>query len=131
MHLFLIHGVILTFPQKVFKKILGREIMTDVAKEYEKIKALFAGVDENQLALVDGAILEAARLKVELDQLHEIVKQSGLVKLHPDNPGLQRELPVSKLVVKVRANYISYITKLAKVLGAGIDEEDDELEEFE
>lgn len=105
--------------------------MTDVAKEYERIKDLFAGVDEKQLALIDGAIWEAARLRIELDRLNGIINQTGLVKLHPDNPGLQKELPVSKLAVKVRANYLNYIAKLSKVLGAGVeDDEDDELEEF-
>jgi hypothetical protein len=105
--------------------------MTDVVKEYERIKALFATVDEKQLALVDGALWEAARLRIELDRLNEIISQTGLVKLHPDNPALQRELPVSKLAVKVRANYLNYIAKLSKVLGASIDDEDDELNEFE
>jgi hypothetical protein len=124
------HEAILTFPWKVFEKILGCEKMADVAKEYERIKALFTNVDEKQLALVDGAIWEAARLRVELDRLHEIVGQTGLVKLHPDNSDLQKELPVSKLIVKVRANYLNYIAKLSKVLGAGIDDDEDELDEF-
>ena len=44
--------------------------------EYERIRALFSSVDENQLALVDGAIWEAARLRTELDGLHAVVAQS-------------------------------------------------------
>lgn len=46
-----------------------------VEKEYERIKKLFDGVDENQLQLVDGVILEAARCKVELDRMHEVIKK--------------------------------------------------------
>lgn len=103
----------------------------EVSKEYERIKALFDGVDEKQLMLVDGAILECARLRVELNRLNEIVKESGLVKVHPTNPSLQKELPVSKMIVKVRANYLNYIAKLSNMLGKNIDDEEDDLEEFE
>ena len=102
----------------------------DPRQEYERIKALFDGVDEKQLALVDGAIWEAARLRVELNRLNEIVKQTGLMKVHPDNPGMQKELPASRLIVKVRANYLNYIAKLSGVLGKSDIDEDDDMEEF-
>lgn len=92
--------------------------------EYERIKALFGAVDENQLKLVDGAMREAARLRVELDGLHEVVKASGLVKYDPANPQRQKELPVSRMLPKVRAGYTNIIFKLARVLGATVDEED-------
>ena len=104
----------------------------DPRQEYERIKALFDGVDEKQLALVDGALWEAARLRVELNRLNEIVQETGLVKVHPDNPGMQKELPVSRLIVKARANYLNYIAKLSAILGknAGGDDDDD-MKEFE
>lgn len=106
-------------------------ISLDVQKEYERIKALFNGCDENQLKLLEGTIWEAARLRVELDDLHNLVKKTGLIKIHPDNPSMQKELPVSKLIVKARANYLNYIAKLSNILGKNIDEEDDDLDEFE
>jgi len=103
----------------------------DPQQEYKRIKALFDGVDEKLLALVDGALWEAARLRVELDRLNEIVRQTGLVKVHPDNPGMQKELPVSRMIIKVRANYLNYIAKLSGVLGKSVDDEDDDMKEFE
>lgn len=103
----------------------------DPQQEYKRIKALFDGVDEKQLALVEGALWEAARLRVELDRLNEIVRQTGLVKVHPDNPGMQKELPVSRMIIKVRANYLNYIAKLSGVLGKSVDDEDDDMKEFE
>ena len=102
----------------------------ETQQEYERIKALFDGVDEKQLALVDGTIWEAARLRVELNQLHKIVQQTGLLKLHPENPAMQKELPVSRMIVKVRANYLNYIAKLSGVLGRSVDEDEDGLDEF-
>ena len=105
--------------------------MTDLRQEYERIKALFVNVDENQLALVDGAIIEAARLRVELDRLHEIMKVSGLIKVDPNNPTRQKSLPVSRELPKVRAGYTNIIFKLARVLGAGISEDDLGLDDYE
>jgi hypothetical protein len=106
-------------------------IILEITKEYERIKALFEGVGEKQMQLIDGAILECARLRVELNNLHEIVKSSGLIKVHTSNPGLQKELPVSKMIVKVRANYLNYVAKLSNMLSKNIDDDENDLEEFE
>ena len=104
--------------------------MTEIKEEYERIRALFADVDEKQLQLVDGAILEAARLRVELDRLNEIVKVSGLIKVDPNNPTRQKSLPVSRELPKVRAGYANIIFKLARVLGASLNEEDLGLDDY-
>lgn len=105
--------------------------LLDISQEYERIKELFSGVDEKQLELADGAIWECARLRIELNDLHEIIEESGLIKVHPKNPTMQKELPVSKLVVKARANYLNYIAKLSNILGKEIEEDDDELSDYE
>ena len=105
--------------------------LLDIKQEYERIKELFSGVDEKQLKLADGAIWECARLRIELNDLHEIIEEGGLIKVHPKNPTMQKELPVSKLVVKARANYLNYIAKLSNILGKEIEENDDELSDYE
>lgn len=105
--------------------------MDAIRQEYERIKMLFADVDDRQLQLVDGAIIEAARLRVELDKLHDIVKQSGLVKVDANNPTRQKTLPVAKELPKVRAAYTNVIFKLARVLGAGVADEDLGLDDYE
>ena len=102
-----------------------------IEEEYQRIKALFDGVDEKVLSLIDGAILESARIKIELDDMHEIVIKSNLIKVNKENPLLQKELPISKLLTKQRANYINYISKLAGVLGNTEEEEDEELADYE
>ena len=104
--------------------------MSEVKQEYDRIRALFENVDEKQLKLVDGAILEAARLRVELDRLHEIVKITGLIKVDPTNPQRQKVLPVSKELPKIRAGYTNIIFKLARVLGANVGEEDLGLDDY-
>lgn len=106
-------------------------IWLKVEQEYERLKKLFDSVDEKQLSLIDGALWECARLKIELDDLNKIVKESGLLKVSSTNKSLQKELPVSKMIVKVRANYLNYIAKLANILGKTIDDDDNDLEDFE
>ncbi|EOU2058379.1 zinc-binding protein [Clostridium perfringens] len=103
-----------------------------IQKEYERLKNLFDGIDENNLSLLDGSLMECARLKVELDDLHEIVKETGLIKFNPNNMSQQKELPVSKLITKVRANYLSYVSRLSGILGKNIlNDDEDELAGYE
>lgn len=121
----------MTFSLKVSEKQKKLVIYLEIEREYERIKKLFEGCDEKQLQLIDGAIRECARLRVELDDLNEIIKESKLIKINPNNPTMQKELPVSKLIVKVRANYLNYIAKLSNMLGVNIDDEDEDLGNYE
>lgn len=102
----------------------------EVEEEYARIRALFDGADEKQAALLDGAFWEAARLRAELDRLHGIIEKSGLIKIDPTDPRRQKELPVSRMVVKVRANYLNYVAKLAAILGKNIGEDDLGLDDY-
>ena len=102
-----------------------------VKREYERIKEIFSKADETLLELNDGSIWEAARIKVELDELHEIIKVSGRIKINPKNPTMQKELPVSKTIEKLRASYINYMIKLSKVLGTTLDDDEEELSDYE
>lgn len=101
-------------------------------KEYERIKLLFSDVDEKQIELLDGLFIQCARLKCELDEMDNIIKKSGRIKIHPENPYIQKELPVSKVIEKARASYSNITIKLSNILGKSItDEEDNDLEDFE
>ncbi len=104
----------------------------EIQREYERIRNLFKDCDSNMLELVDGTIWEAAKIRVQLDGLNDIAKETGLVATNPKNPMQQRELPVSKLLTKQRANYLNYISKLASILGkAAVEDSGDDLSEFE
>ncbi len=105
--------------------------MDEIKQEYERIRAIFADSDEQQLDLMDGLILEAARTRVDLNKLNAISKKSGLVKVNPLNPLLQKELAVSKVLPKVRASYTNIMFKLAKALNHDVDEDDLGLSDYE
>lgn len=80
----------------------------------------------------DGAIMEAARIRCQLDELNKIARAGGLVKYDPANPSRQKTQPVARTITQVRASYISYIAKLTKMLGGGaLEEDDDEFDDYE
>ena len=100
--------------------------MTEVEREYKRLKALFADMDEKQQAVWDGVCMEAAQLK----KLNAAARKSGLVKIDPKNPERQKELPVSKMITRISANYLSYMSRIAHALGKPVQEdEDDSFEE--
>lgn len=100
-----------------------------VQQEYDRLKALFNGSDEKKLQAIDGAIREAAILRIQLRSLNQMAKQSGLVKIHPKNPMLQKELPIARMITRVSSNYLSYTTRIANALGKSLpDDGDDEFE---
>ncbi|MEG3040886.1 MAG: zinc-binding protein [Clostridium sp.] len=106
-------------------------IYLEIEIEYERIKKLFEGADEKQLELLDGVIIEAARIRVELNDLNKTVKLTGLIKVNPNNLTMQKELPVAKLAIKARANYLNYMSKLSNMLGINIDDDEEELNEYD
>ena len=102
-----------------------------IQKEYERLKALFAGADDVQMALADGLLQEAAKIKVQMDVLNEVASKTGLVKIDPKNPTRQKELPVSKVLAKQRANYVAYIQRIRSLIDKEDDDDDDLLAEYE
>ena len=52
------------------------------------------------------------------------------MKIDPKNPERQKELPVSKMITRISANYLSYMSRIAHALGKPVQEdEDDSFEE--
>lgn len=105
--------------------------MDEIQKEYKRIKAIFKETDKKQLSLLDGLILEAARTRVDLNNLQSVAKKTGLLKINPSSPFMQKELAVSRVLPKVRASYTNMMFKLAKALSNDIDEDDLGLDEYE
>lgn len=105
--------------------------MDEIKKEYERIKDVFKDSDGKTLQLLDGLILEAARTRVELDKLHRIEEHSGLVVVHPSRPEMQKEMPVARVLPKVRASYTNIMFKLSKSLNNQISDDDLGLDDYE
>ena len=103
--------------------------MTEIDKEYKRLIGLFD--DEKQRAAWDGVCKEAATLKAQLKKLNATAKKSGLVKVDPRNHSRQKELPVSKLITRTSANYLSYMSRIAHALGKPVPEDEDDSFEAE
>lgn len=100
-------------------------------KELEKLKEIFQEVEESKRKLVEGLIEDAAFLKAENYELKQIMKDSGMVKIHPQNPSMQKTTEVGKQYLKNINSYSVVIKALNGVLSKNIIDDDDELEEFE
>lgn len=125
----------LTFLMRIFclgENMGNQERTQKCRQEYDRIREIFKESDPELLEVMDGVIWEAARCRAELDELHEIVAKSGLILVDRKNPLRQKELPVSRQLVRVRASYLNHMTKLAKVFGQNAPEDDDlGLDEYE
>lgn len=104
---------------------------TELTAEIERLKTEFAGADEHRLAVLDGLIEQAAYERIYLRQLNEQAIETGMVKVHPQHPDIQRMLPVSKAITQHSATLTSIMSKLCRFLEASNDDDDSELEDYE
>jgi hypothetical protein len=112
-----------------------RRKMNKEEQIYKELKKLYEGIPQNKLQLVDGLIVEAARLKVSLDELWEDIKANGNVEL--DDRGKEKERPTSAIFTSRDKSYRATIKSLEALLPASArssgfskldddDEEDDD-----
>jgi hypothetical protein len=103
---------------------------TELKAEIDRLKAEFAGADENKIRALEGLIEQAAYERLYLKRLNEQAIVTGLVKFHPENAKLQRVLPVSAEIARHSASLTHIMDKLMKHLSAPLNDEDDELSEY-
>lgn len=110
---------------------MENEQTQEVTQEHDRLLKLFEGADDTQKALADGLIWEAAKMRVQLREMNKVVEKTGFVHIDPKNPLRQKELPISRVMAKVRANYVAYIQRIRSLMDVEVDEEDDDLAEYE
>lgn len=99
--------------------------------ELNKLNEIFKDVDESNRKLVEGLIQDAAFLYAENYELKQILKETGMIKIHPNNPSLQKPLPIAKEYRQNLNSYSVVIKSLSSILQKKIDDDDDDMEEFE
>lgn len=104
---------------------------SELLTEINRLKAEFAGADDNKLKALDALIEQAAYERIYLKRLNEQAIISGLVQFHPEDAMLQRTLPVSAEIAKHSAALTNIMDKLLKHLGVPQDEDDDGLDDYE
>lgn len=87
-----------------------------VKKEVERLRAVYKDLPANQLSVVDGLIIQAARLRAALDKLQEEIDKDGLTQWFTQSPEktppYKRITPASDLFVKMDKSYQSIIKQL-------------------
>lgn len=100
-------------------------------KELTKLNEIFRDIDPSKKKLVEGLIEDAAFLKAENATLKESISQTGMVKIHPEHPELQKSTEAAKQYLKNVNCYAVVVKTLNSVLQMNIPEEDDGLGEYE
>ena len=100
-------------------------------KERDKMLAIFAEVEPAKRQLVEGLIEDAAFLAAENHELRQALQKTGMVKIHPEHPDIQKPVEAAR---QYRMNVNSYavvIKALNGVLSKNLlDDSEDELDEF-
>ena len=89
--------------------------------EYDRLSNLYRNIPANKRELVDGLLWQAARLRVQLDDLYEDIKVNGnteMFKQANDGVLFPRERPASKIFAIRDKSYLSIIKKLDELLPA-------------
>ena len=104
---------------------------TEYQLELEKLESIFAEVEPSRKKLVEGLIEDAAFLKAENFILKQQIAETGMVKIHPQHPELQKPILTAAQYLKNINSYAVVIKTLNGVLAKNVIEDDDDLDEFE
>lgn len=98
--------------------------------ELDKLLMIFEKVDPEKQQLVEKMVEHTAFLSDQLDQQKEMIKQVGMVKIHPTNPSLQKQTEVGKQYLKTLQAYSIAIKTLNSILTKNAVDEDDEYDRY-
>ena len=87
-------------------------------KEVDLLTTLFADIDGNKRVLVSGLIENAAWIKVQLDELQQIINKEGCVVeyQHGKDQGGKTQSPEVKTYIALSKNYVSMINVLLNLV---------------
>ncbi|MBU7320286.1 hypothetical protein [Paenibacillus oleatilyticus] len=100
------------------------------AQELAKLSELFADVEENKAKLIQGLMEDAAFLCVENKALREVLGQTGMVKVHPQNAAIQKPVEGALQYLKNVNSYAVVIKTLNGILQKNTVEDDDDFDKF-
>lgn len=99
--------------------------------EIKRLRKIYKGLSKNQMEVCDGLIVQAARLRVRLDQLWADIQEKGETEMFTQSERTdpyERERPAARLFTATDKNYQSIIKQLNDLCPP--DQEEDDLEEF-
>lgn len=111
------------------------EVTIKIVEGYEiqRLRELYKELPPKKLALAEGLIIQAARLRVRLDKLWAELNEKGETEWFTQSDKTEpyeRERPASRTFTATDKSYQSIIKQLNDMLPAEDAEETDELSEF-
>jgi hypothetical protein len=100
-------------------------------KELVVWQDLFADTDPDTQKAAEGLIKKAAYIHSLCFELEQAIRVSGAIKIHPQHPDIQKQVPAVKEYARLSESYANIVNKLNSLRIKNILEDDDELSEFE
>lgn len=94
-------------------------------------RGLFAETDPATKQAAEGLIKKAAYLHALCWELEQAIAVSGAIKIHPDHPDVQKQIPAVKEYARLAESYANIVNKLNTLRMRNILDDDDGLDEFE
>lgn len=104
-----------------------------IKREIARLTQVYCALPPNQLALAQGLIVQAARLRAQLDELSADLAANGLTELFTQSanvPPYTRTRPQAELFTKLDKNYQAIIRQLNEMLPEEAPAEDSDLAKF-
>jgi chitinase len=92
---------------------------------------LFKQSDESTQKAATGLIERAAYLYSLCSDLEAAIGKSGVIKIHPEHPEIQKQVPAVKEYARLSEAYANIVNKLNGLLSKHQVDDDDGLGEFE
>lgn len=99
-------------------------------KELLKLQEIFKDVEPAKQQLVEGLIKDAAFLYAENYALRQTLEQTGMVKVHPQHPDIQKSIEAARQYRQNVNSYAVIIKTLNGFLQKNIVDGGDEFDEF-
>lgn|SRR5690554_5287667 len=100
-------------------------------KELDMWNGLFTETDPATQKAAEGLIQKAAYLHSLCWELEQIINISGAIKVHPQHPDIQKQVPAVKEYARLAESYANIVNKLNGLRTKNVIDDDDELSEFE
>lgn len=109
--------------------------MKEITEQSEtaRLRRLYKDLPKNRKAVAEGLIIQAARLRVRLNELNDDIRENGLTEWFTQSEKTEpymRERPSAALFIKLDKNYQAIIRQLAEMLPEGTVFNSKELAEF-
>jgi hypothetical protein len=85
---------------------------TEYQKEFQMWTGLFAETIPETQKAAEGLIQKAAYLHSLCYELEEVINKSGAIKVHPDHPDIQKQVPAVKEYARLSESYANIVNKL-------------------